>query len=203
MSDHVQPQVVRSYLRELEAALTGVPETVRRAILEGATEELSGVDAIAAAAHIEKLGDPEFIAAEARAESGADSVGSAVAAGGDPLWYIVVASLLVAFGGIVIPVLGWIVGTFIVWISKSWRTWEKWVATLTAPVLTLLIVLIPYWLFANPRAVVEVEGEALNPLAPALYDVLWSGILFFTAVNVAVGLWLLARVLRRNDASRR
>lgn len=200
MSDHSQPQVVRSYLRELDSALVDVPVAARRAILDGASEELSGLDAEAATAHIEKLGDPEFIAAEARAESTKSPAVSAAAIGGARRWYVVVASLLVAFGGIVVPGIGWIAGIVMVWMSAAWRTWEKWVATLLSPALTLLAVLIPYWFFATPRAATTVEGQVSNPLIPALFDVVWSGILFVMGVNVVVGLWLLVRALRRSDA---
>ncbi len=204
VSDHVQPQVVGSYLRELETALAGVPATERRAILDGAAEELSGLDAEAAAAHIEKLGDPEFIAAEARRESKTESSRtsqSAVDAGADPRWFIVLASLLVAFGGIVIPVIGWIEGIVMVWMSSTWRGWEKWVGTVTAGLLTLFAVLIPHWLFASPRAVTTADGETSNPLLPVLYDVLWAAVVFFMVANVAVGLWLLARAMRSGKAT--
>ncbi len=61
---------MRSYLSQRETALDGVPSQARQAILDGAVEELAGLDAEAAAARIDELGDPEFIAAEARADSG-------------------------------------------------------------------------------------------------------------------------------------
>ena len=122
MARTTTPQVVRSYLAELENALVGVSAEVRAEIVAGVREELNGLDATSAAARIEILGDPEFIAAEARAESGAvtSSTGSTSTRGdsaasvaratepAEPRWFSVLASLLVAFGGIVIPVIGWI-----------------------------------------------------------------------------------------------
>jgi uncharacterized membrane protein len=66
------PQVIRSYLADLDAALAGVPADVRRDIVAGVAEELSGLDAATAASRIESFGDPAFIAAEASAESRAE-----------------------------------------------------------------------------------------------------------------------------------
>ena len=67
------PQVIRSYLADLDAALAGVPADVRRDIVAGVAEELSGLDAATAASRIESFGDPAFIAAEASAEASAES----------------------------------------------------------------------------------------------------------------------------------
>ena len=69
MIDQTAPQVVRNYLAQLESALGGLPTDVRDGIVAGVAEELSGLDAATAAERIETLGDPAFIAAEARAES--------------------------------------------------------------------------------------------------------------------------------------
>lgn len=44
------PQVVRSYLAELDAALGGVPVELARDIRNGVEEELAGLDAATAAA---------------------------------------------------------------------------------------------------------------------------------------------------------
>ena len=49
------PQIVKSYLAELERALGGVPDEVAREIFAGIVEELSGLDASAAAARIEPV----------------------------------------------------------------------------------------------------------------------------------------------------
>ncbi|WP_111721184.1 hypothetical protein [Homoserinimonas sp. OAct 916] len=221
MPDPVQPQVVRSYLSELQAALIGVPTEVSDEIVAGIAEELSGLDAATAATRIEGLGDPMFIAAEARTEAGvpaaagqgagASGVGAAAggaAAGGtviggaagtqtaaDPRWYTVVASLFVALGGVVIPVLGWIVGIAMVWLSKSWRTWEKWVAT----VLPFTVVLVA-WLGG---ALVDLLSQGGSPESGGLYEPQFgnvspmSSLFLIVLINVIVGIWLLWRALRR------
>jgi hypothetical protein len=182
MSQRTRPQVVRSYLAELESALAGVPADVARDILDGVAEELAGLDSAAAATRIEELGDPVFIAAEARAESRVGVVTTLRAATptGDPRWYIVVASLLVAIGGIVVPLIGWVLGIAMVWMSKTWARWEKWVATLS-PLLFLLFVLVGY-------------------LARSLGSNLtwWHlTILSVFIMPFVTGLWLLWRGLRR------
>ena len=71
MDSSPTPQVVRTYLDQLEATLSGVREDVRHDIVAGIAEELRGLSAADAAARIEALGDPAFIAAEARAEAAA------------------------------------------------------------------------------------------------------------------------------------
>ncbi len=194
MANARTPQVVRSYLSELETALGSVPSDVRHDILAGVREELDGLDATAAAARIEALGDPEFIAAEARAEASApdDSnqraertkVGSA-----EPRWYPVLASLLVAFGGILIPVIGWVVGMGMVWMSKTWKLRDKWIATLTPFVAVGVSVL----LFALTSISSDSNGLGGGPLMPGLSPPLWSSMVLMFPVVAVVGIWLLWR----------
>lgn len=215
MVETITPQVVRSYLAQLEKALSGVPVGVREEIVAGVAEELSGLDAATAAARIEALGDPEFIAAEARAEA-ASSVetrspvgstlpgspssldGSTGAFQREPGWYPVLSALLVAFGGIVIPLVGWVVGLAMVWFSKTWTRAEKTIATLTVPLVILAIALIAFlgrWFGSGG------EAGSPNPLFPAAYDFTFSGILLIGLVNVVVGIWLLWRAKRAWSAA--
>ncbi|WP_167041408.1 hypothetical protein [Salinibacterium sp. ZJ454] len=208
---HPTPQVVRSYVAQLEAALVGVPESVARDIRAGVAEELTGLDAAAAAARIEELGDPAFIAAEARAEAGvADSPvpGTATAtaptaaadsaAGSDSRGYALVAALLVALGGVVVPVVGWIVGIAMVWMSRTWTLGEKSVATLTGP----LSVVVAAGVAATVSLTRDQVGftdsvEPGDPIMPTLFDAWLSSALLLVAVNVVVGIWLLWRAQRR------
>ncbi len=200
MSQRTQPQVVRNYLAELESALAGVPADVARDILDGVAEELAGLDSAAAATRIEELGDPVFIAAEARAESRAGVVTTLRAATptGDPRWYIVVASLLVAIGGIILPLLGWVFGIALVWMSKTWRRWEKWVGTLAAPLVAAPTVLVVHWIATSgPGPNDEMGSIPVDPILPAGYDTWWAGMVLLVLLNVVVALWLLWRGLRR------
>ena len=161
MNDASDPQVVRSYLAQLDSALAGVPADVRRDILAGVAEELRGLDAAAAASRIEQLGDPAFIAAEARAEArtGASShpdasttaradipfgmtaraesgLGRGSAAkppASTQRWYIVVTALLIDFGFLVLPLAGWVLGIMLMWSSPLWSRREKLYITLAPP----------------------------------------------------------------------
>lgn len=195
------PQVVRTYLKQLDAALDGVPDSVRSEILGGVREELTGLDASTAAERIESLGDPLFIAAEARAAA-ADGTPAAeghdAAVEGEQGWFPVIAALLLALGGIVIPVIGWIAGLAMVWFSRSWRTGEKLVATLAAPAAALVIVVTV--LVAQAVAPASAGAEGSNPLVPALHDMIWSGVLLLGLVNAIAGLWLLWRIRGRRPA---
>jgi hypothetical protein len=196
MSQRTRPQVVRSYLAELESALAVVPTDVARDILDGVAEELAGLDSAAAATRIEELGDPMFIAAAARAESVdpsgvVDSLNGDAGAGSHPesRGYVVFVSLLVAFGGVVIPVLGWIVGLVLMWLSRRWRTWEKWVATVAVPAVALLIGAIG----------LAFSGGVLFGFA-GWHLMILVGLL--GVGNVVAGLWLLWRGLHRPAADR-
>lgn len=209
MADPTVPQVVRSYLVQLERALAGLPADVREEIVAGIREELEGLDGAAAAARIEALGDPEFIAAEARAEAAVSPSGGMPDAGpAEPRWYPVLAALLVAFGGIVIPVVGWIVGLALVWLSRTWTRGEKWVATLTPFVAviaaTFIVTLTSLWGIGSDESA-PIDGSVFqapdssdfaNPLLPTAFDLVWSGALLFGGVNVVVGIWLLWRAKR-------
>ena len=161
-----------TYLDRLRAELVGVPPEVSREIIAGIREELAGLDAQAAAARIEELGDPAFIAAEARAASTPPAAPTQ-----DNRTYIILTGLVVAFGGIIVPVLGWIVGLALMWSSKSWLRWEKWVATLAVPVVVLLVFL-PMQMFS-------------------LSVPHWGLLAGFWLVPLISGFWLMARALRR------
>jgi hypothetical protein len=183
MSTETQPQAVRTYLAELEAALVDVPAEVGREIIMGIGEELAELDEATAAARIKELGDPEFIAAEARA-----ALPQVVAPTELPVserrWYLVVTALLVAFGGYVFPLVGWIVGIVMMWRSRTWFGWEKWVATL-AP-----------FVFGGVGSVIFAIANNFGGLTG------WHLLILVTfAIPVLVGAWLLWRALRRSSLS--
>ena len=129
------PQVVRSYLGELNRTLAGVPEDVRRGIVAGVAEELEGLDDAAAVSRIESLGDPAFIAAEARAGAApkTSAANLAPARASEQRWYVVVTALLLEFGGLLVPLAGWVAGIMLLWASPLWTRGEKLVATIVPP----------------------------------------------------------------------
>ena len=191
MTKSTEPQVVRNYLAQLEAALDGVPNDLRRDILDGIAEELGGLDAPTAAARIEELGDPAFIAAEARdgvvdpASGGRVTVPHVSPVTEQP-WFVVLAGLLVAFGFFLIPIVGWVAGIVLMWLSGAWLRWEKWLATLIVPVGAGLIFGV---------------GGLYYAVFPGPVDVLTLSMIFLIAVPLASGIWVLVRGLRRAQRS--
>ena len=143
------PQVVRSYLGELDRTLAGVPDDVRQGIVAGVAEELEGLDAVAAASRIESLGDPAFIAAEARAEAQAEARAGAApkpsaakltpSRASEQRWYVVVTALLLEFGGLLVPLAGWVAGIMLLWSSPLWTRGEKLVAMIVPPAVGILL----------------------------------------------------------------
>lgn len=114
--------------------------------------------------------------------------------------FSIIAALLIAFGGIVLPVIGWLAGLAMVWFSRSWRTGEKLIATFLAPAVAVVIVVTVLVVQAiNPSPVTP--GGGANPLLPALYDMLWTSVLLLGVANVAAGLWLLWRIRDRRPAA--
>ncbi|WP_010204722.1 HAAS signaling domain-containing protein [Salinibacterium sp. PAMC 21357] len=200
------PDITTNYLRDLDDALVSLDGDVRRDLVQGAREELHGLDADAARERIAALGDPAFIAAEAndasdRGDTAPSASTAAATAHSEPRalprpparagrGYAITASLLFALGGAIVPVLGWVAGLVMVAISPQWRRWEKLVAILPAPVFGALI-------FALTLAAPEPKrGDAVNPLVPNIFDIWWSYALLLLVVNLVGGLWLLWRSQR-------
>jgi Protein of unknown function (DUF1700) len=120
--------LIDRYLKDLEAELAELPANRRREILDEVGEHITAargaLDAESEAAIrtvLERLGDPADIAAEARERFG---LPAAPAKQATP-WLEVIA--LVA---LVIPLLGWVVGVVLVWLSRVWTTRDKLIGTL-------------------------------------------------------------------------
>ena len=124
-------QLVADYLKRLNSELQGLPRARRRELVE----EISGHIAEARAdleseneadvrSLLDRLGDPAEIAAEARGRYGVERRGSGLD---------IVALVLLLIGGIVLPVVGWVIGVVLLWISETWTTTEKVIGTLVVP----------------------------------------------------------------------
>jgi hypothetical protein len=120
--------LVDHYLKDLEAALRGLPAARRRELLgevsQHITEARAALDAESEATIrmvLERLGDPADIAAEAHERFG---VQAEPARRATP-WLEVIA---LAF--LVIPFVGWVVGVVLVWVSRLWTSRDKLVGTL-------------------------------------------------------------------------
>ncbi|MES2092999.1 MAG: hypothetical protein V4531_04185 [Actinomycetota bacterium] len=184
MTESAPPQVVSGYLAELDRELADVSKDVRQGIVAGVAEELEGLDAAAAAARIESLGDPAFIAAEARAGAEEPTVTArAVTApaatqqtkrldpprASEQCWYVVVTTMLLEFGGLVVPLAGWVAGIMLLWASSLWTRREKIVATIVPPAVGIVLFGVfalvgsggPWW---HPLVLGGIAGSALSSI---------------------------------------
>jgi uncharacterized membrane protein len=204
MTDATIVPAARDYLDQLDAALVGVDASTRSDILAGVREVLVGRDAKAVAAQIRELGDPDFIAAEARTApaDGPETMPENVVRTrrSEPAGLAVVAAVLVMIGGALVPVLGAVVGYVLMWISTVWTTRQKLVATL-APVAVVTVFVIARiaisMLWPDPSQL----AASSNPIMPAPFDLMWSGVVLVATVPFFVGVWLLV-LARRSWAAR-
>lgn len=160
--NHATPPNVTAYLAQLEAELAGVAPDVRRDIVAGVREELLGLDPAAASARIGDLGDPAFIAAEARAEARpqAEAVGSAPAPGRASS---IAAVVILIAGSILVPFVGALVGLLWVSAARAWTRREKGVAWLVPVVVAIVVVALSLIL-----AAIDVNGAHLAVLVAYL-----------------------------------
>ncbi len=122
-------RIVKRYLADLDQALAGLAASRRREIpddvsahIAEARARLDGGDEAAVRALLERIGDPEEIAAEAGAR----------AASGPRRWADAWVPWLLLLGGFLF-VLGWPVGVGLLWSSATWRLRDKRLGTLVVP----------------------------------------------------------------------
>lgn len=143
-------RLVADYLRQLSAAASALPADRADELLEEITTHIAEARCAGAAAGgspgvrniLERLGDPADIVRAAAEPSPAQAT---VASGrADRLGALeICAVIFLLIGGVVIPVLGWLVGVVLLWVSPRWRTREKllgtfvWPGGLLAPVVLL------------------------------------------------------------------
>jgi uncharacterized membrane protein len=125
-------RAVDDYLRRLERSLRDLPPQRRREIVAEIDEHLAdtlaemgpGAGEAAIRNALERVGDPEDIAAEARERFGIKS--------GRPSWTDPIAIVLLLIGGF-LWLVGWIVGVVLLWLSDVWSTRDKIIGTLVVP----------------------------------------------------------------------
>lgn len=117
-----------AYLRRLDSELRGLPRARRRELLDEIREHITEA-APAGEAELrdvlDRLGEPEDIAAEARERFGVEPKRMGVRE--------IAAVILLPIGGIVLPVIGWIIGVALLWGSTAWSQRDKWLGTLLFP----------------------------------------------------------------------
>lgn len=203
------------YLARLDVALRDVPHGIAAEIRSGISEELSSLDPDAAAQRIAQLGDPHEIAREAMDAGGFTPTATAASPRAVPpvpttstRGFAIVAALALSFGGIVVPVLGWVIGAILVSLSSMWRTWEKVVAIVVPLGFAALTAAasLAVWTVTDEStgvAVVAVNGDGgmeigADPLVPTAYDMVFSSIGVMGLLLIpASGLWLLWRMRGR------
>ena len=175
-------QIVAGYLKRLEAELALFPTTRRKELMAQIADHIDEargqlVDETDAdlLSIIDRLGEPEEISAEARARFQLTTTTAG------PLE--IIAILLIGAGGVIFPYLpvAWLIGTGLVWRSKSWSAREKYFGAYLPLVVGLAILLIS----------ALVAGSGVHDLGFFVLGALVSGILLplGTAVYLAIRLW--------------
>jgi uncharacterized membrane protein len=132
MTTPIDPRV-ESYLRQLDFALSPLPWEQRNEIFTDISEHIerelasTGGDPAAVEDVLRRVGDPHAIAQEA----GAPAAPMPPPRQGRGLE--IAAVILISAGSFLIPVLGWIVGVVLLWVSRRFTRADKLIGTLVPP----------------------------------------------------------------------
>jgi hypothetical protein len=125
-------KLVADYLQRLNAELRGLPRARRRELMEEISEHIAEARAdlqtqseAEIRSLLERLGEPADIALEASERFGVERRRVGVLE--------VVALVLLLVGGVVVPLVGWVVGVVLLWVSDAWSTRDKVIGTLVLP----------------------------------------------------------------------
>ncbi len=125
-------RLVEQYLERLDRDLAELPRARRAEIVEDiaahiaqARSELPVESEAAIRNLLERLGDPAEIAADA-GERG-------TSARRERRGLEIAALVLLLVGGVVLPVVGWLVGVVLLWVSDIWTNRDKVIGTLVVP----------------------------------------------------------------------
>ena len=145
MSTGAGDRLVADYLQRLERATAGLPPGTGADLLREIREHIADARAAGGTGDraddeagvrtvLERLGDPEEIAAAAGGDVAAAPTAAPVAAAlPRPVNREVWAVLFLTAGSVLVPGVGWLVGVVLLWSSDLWRSREKWVGTLVVP----------------------------------------------------------------------
>ncbi len=124
--------LVADYMKRLDRELRDLPaarrDELKREIrdhIEDAQDEQDAWDEASIRNVLEQIGEPEAIAAEARERFDVQPRGMGLQE--------IAAVILLVVGGVIVPVVGWIIGVVLLWASSAWSTREKWIGTLLFP----------------------------------------------------------------------
>lgn len=118
-----------AYLKDLRRATRGLPRTRREELVADIEAHLAeaapaGTSEAEVRTALDRLGDPEAIVAAERGDSPPQTRRGALE------WCAIVLLLV---GGVLIPVIGWIVGALLLWVSRAWTVRDKIWGTLVLP----------------------------------------------------------------------
>lgn len=224
--------LVQRYLERLHAAAATLPADRRADLVEGISEHIAAARAAGAAADeaavrtlLDRLGQPEEIVAAARDE-GEPAVAAWPASGtagyGPPAYAGVVtrppSTALEAWAvamltvGSLVPVVGWVVGVVLLWVSKRWTIGEKLLGTLVVPFGPGVVLLAGFVLPAGETCVTSSGGVMIDagtglPLGDPTSTTTCSGglplpLLIASLVVALVGPVLVAVLLYRRARAR-
>jgi uncharacterized membrane protein len=125
-------QLIERYMKHLRVELEDLPRDRRRELEQEISEHIAEARAELPSESeaeirnlLDRLGEPADIAAEARQRFGVRPRRSGALE--------VITLILLLIGGIVIPVIGWLVGAVLLWTSQVWTAREKLIGTLVVP----------------------------------------------------------------------
>jgi hypothetical protein len=201
--------LVEHYLGRLEAELAHLPPSRREELVEQiadhiarARAELPTQNEAEIRSLLGRIGDPTVIADEAE-ERRPEPMRR------ETRWLEVCALVLLLVGGIVVPVVGWLVGVVLLWVSDAWTAREKLVGTLVVPGGLLPALALP--IFATD---VESCSGGVDPRTQSVVDQTCTGGHSAGAQALVIAVWIalaitpllttifLARRLRRSGTSR-
>jgi uncharacterized membrane protein len=133
-------ELINEYLDRLEEELADFPTTRRRELVQEISEHITEArasfeneDEASIRNLLDRIGDPADIAAEAAGTPAAEVPPQPIAQERSSGALDVVALVLILLGGVVVPVIGWLVGVVLLWISSAWTARQKLLGTLVVP----------------------------------------------------------------------
>jgi uncharacterized membrane protein len=206
-------KLVERYLKHLDVELDDLPRDRRREIVD----EISGHIAEARANLeqetesdvrniLEGLGDPAEIATDARERfevSPQPKRGKS-----EPGWVEVGALIMLLIGGLVLPVIGWVIGVILLWTSNIWNTRDKIIGTIFVPGGLGLVILLATLSLSAGGSCVQVGDVGSQPTVNTCTDqgtsageVLGIGLLIALLLAPIVTTAYLAVRMRRASAA--
>lgn len=107
----------------------------------------------------------------------------------------IVTVLALTFGGLILPVLGWIVGLVMLWSSPGWRRRDKLIGTIVSPSVWMVTIIFGFMLWSSPSDITTVclVGASCSPGVEATS--FGFGQLVSVALLVSAPLLVAARLL--------